>query len=134
MSVDQNAELLISVFTAIEQRNDQRFAELLHPDFQIHWPPSLPYGMGKERTWSDTWHPLQPSAEERRMDPRIIGANEDEVVVLWRQRGLSPSGERFDGEVLGLYQIRDGKLARAQMFYFDTAAVTAFLTKSMDHS
>ena len=66
------------------------------------------------------------------MDPHIVGSNEHEVVVLWRQRGLSPSGERVDAEVLGLYQIRDGKLARAQMFYFDTAAVTTFLARSMD--
>ena len=66
------------------------------------------------------------------MDPRVISASEREVVVLWRQRGLSPSGERFDGEVLGLYQLREGKLARAQMFYFDTAAIAAFLARSMN--
>jgi len=66
------------------------------------------------------------------MDPRVVAANEAEIVVLWRQRGLSPSGERFDGEVLGLYQLREGKLARAQMFYFDTAAVAAFLARSMN--
>jgi ketosteroid isomerase-like protein len=132
MSVEENEALLMSVFAAIEQRNDQRFAELLHPDFEIHWPPSLPYGSGKGRTWSDTWEPLQPTERERRMDPAVVGGNEDKVVVLWRQRGLSPSGERFDGEVLGLYQIRDGKLARAQMFYFDTAVVAAFLARSID--
>jgi ketosteroid isomerase-like protein len=132
MNIEQNKVLLISVFTAIEQRNDQRFAELLHRDFEIHWPPSLPYGSGKDRTWSDVWHPLQPHAEERRMDPRVICASKDEGVVLWRQRGLSSSGERFDGEVLGLYQLREGKLARAQMFYFDTAAVATFLARSMN--
>ena len=63
------------------------------------------------------------------MDPRVVAANEDEV-VLWRQRGVSPSGERFEGEVLGLYQICEGKLARAQMFYFDTVAVVNFLKKA----
>jgi hypothetical protein len=31
--------------------------------------------------------------------------------------------------VLGLYQLREGKLARAQMFYFDTAATLSFLAK-----
>ena len=64
------------------------------------------------------------------MDPRVVAANENEVVVLWRQRGVSPLGDRFDGKVLGLYRIRDGKLARAQMFYFDTAAVASFLAKA----
>ncbi len=65
------------------------------------------------------------------MDPRVVAANGDEVVVLWRQRGLSPAGEQFDGEVLGLYRVREGKLARAQMFYFDTAAVASFLDKAI---
>jgi hypothetical protein len=52
-------------------------------------------------------------------------------LVLWHQRGVSPTGERFDGEALGLYQLRDGKLARAQMFYFDTAAVASFLARAI---
>jgi hypothetical protein len=46
-------------------------------------------------------------------------------VVLWRQRELI--GGRLDGSVLGLYRVRDGRLARAQMFYFDTAALVGFL-------
>jgi len=32
--------------------------------------------------------------------------------------------------VLGLYHVRGGKLARAQMFYFDTAAVVRFLAQA----
>jgi len=132
MRIEENRNLLLRVFSAIEQRNDRRFAELLHPDFEIHWPASLPYGEGKARTWTETWNPLQPTEVERRMDPRVVATNEGEVVVLWRQRGLIPSGDRFDGEVLGLYQIRDGKLARAQMFYFDTVAVAGFLAKAID--
>lgn len=58
----------------------------------------------------------------------MVAASEDDVVVLWTQRGLI-SGERFQGEVLGLYRMHDGKLARAQMFYFDTKAVLDFLSK-----
>ena len=134
MRIEENRKLLLSVFSAIEQRNDQRFSELLHPGFEIHWPASLPYGEGQAKTWSDTWDSLQPTELERRMDPRVVAANENEVVVLWRQRGLSSAGERFDGEVLGLYQVREGKLARAQMFYFDTVAVANFLEKAMEHT
>jgi hypothetical protein len=32
--------------------------------------------------------------------------------------------------VLGLYKVRAGKLVRAQMFYFDTAALVSFLEKA----
>ena len=61
-------------------------------------------------------------------------ATEEEVVVLWRQRGLSPTGARFDGPVLGLYRVRDDKLARAQMFYFDTTALAGFLAYATDQA
>ena len=59
-----------------------------------------------------------------------MASSGDEVAVLWRQRGLSPGGERFDGPVLALYTVRDGRLARAQMFYFDTVALAEFLANA----
>jgi ketosteroid isomerase-like protein len=126
MRTRENVEVVLAVFRAIERRDAQRFTSLIHPEFEIRWPPSLPYGQGR-RTWSETWGPLQPTAAERQMDPRVVAANDQEVVVLWRQRGRSPVGGRFDGPVLGLYRVRHGKLARAQMFHFDTAAVAGFL-------
>lgn len=132
-----NAQVMLEVFRAIERRDGQRFVELVHPDFEITWPPSLPYG-GTYRdleaadrqdrpTWTTTWDSLQPTVAERRMDPRVVAASDEEVVMLWHQRGRSPAGERFDGPVLGLYQLRDGRLARAQMFHFDTVALAGFL-------
>jgi ketosteroid isomerase-like protein len=116
----ENPQIMLEIFRAVERRDAQRFAELVHPEFEIHWPPSLPYG-GTYRdlevdarqgrpTWAETWNPLQPTGAERRMDPRVVAVSDDgeETVVLWRQRGLSPAGERFDGPVLGLYRLRDG--------------------------
>jgi ketosteroid isomerase-like protein len=144
MGSDQrdNSELVLAVFTAVERRDTQRFTELVQPDFEIHWPRSLPYGgsyrdLGADAqrsrpTWAATWDPLQPTAAERHMDPRIVADNTKtgEVVVLWRQRGRGRAGERFDGEVLGLYRVRDGRLARAQMFHFDTVALAGFLERA----
>src|SRR4029450_12816167 len=43
------------------------------------------------------------------------GATDDRVVVLYHQRGVSPKGERFDGEVIGLYDMRDFTRARADV-------------------
>src|SRR5262249_50137568 len=48
------------------------------------------------------------------MEPRVVAASEDEVVVLWRQRGMTLAGDRCDEEVLGLYPIHGGKLTRAR--------------------
>jgi uncharacterized protein len=136
MSIKENVKVVREIFSAIERRDERRFLELLHQDFEFHWPPSLPYG-GISRdlkqgrlTWIETWIPLQPTEAERRMNPRVVAAGEDDVVVLWRQKGVNSAGDRFDGEVLGLYKVREGKLARAQMFHFDTAALVSFLSKA----
>src|SRR5262245_9448614 len=128
-----NMRVILEIFSAIERRDQQRLVELCHSHVEFRWPPVLPYG-GTSRglkteppSWGHTWIPLQPTEAERKMDPRVVGANDDEVVVLWRQRGISPGGDRLDSPVLALYEIRDGKLTRAQMFYFDPTAVVDFL-------
>ena len=134
---NRNVQVMLEIFRTLEERDsrrgnvDEREKALYQPDVEFHWPAALPYGgtfRGKDAAiWSGTWNPLQPTVTERKMDPQIIGADEHQVVILYRQRGVSPSGERFDGEVIGLYELRDFKLSRAQMFYFDEAALVRFL-------
>jgi uncharacterized protein len=135
MSARESVAIVLEAFRAVEERDEQCLLELYHPDVEFHWTPSLPFGGStaggvKDRpgpSWSEVWEPLQPTKTERRMDPRVVAATEKEVVVHWHQRAVSPSGERFDGEAVGLYEVRDGKFARAQMFYFDAVAVQRFL-------
>ena len=136
MSAKENIAVVLQVFNAIEQRDLPRVFESCCSDVEFYWPASLPYGgmsrgFGGDRpTWSETWAPLQPTETERKMDPRVVAASEEEVVVRWQQRGVGPTGERFDAPVLGLYRMRDRKLGRAEMFYFDAAAVNTFLTRA----
>jgi ketosteroid isomerase-like protein len=130
-----NAEVVLAAFRAVERRDREGLYALYHPDVELHEAPSLPYGgtvRGKEAnraetSWEQTWDPLQPTDAERAMDPRVVAAAGDEVVVRWRARAVDAAGRRFDGPVLGLYEVRDGLFARAQMFHFDTAALVAFL-------
>ena len=140
MTRPASADIVMAAFAAVEERDERRLAVLYHPEVQFHWPPSLPYGgfldgaaalQADHRTGFDQiWDPLQPTRHERRMDPRVVAATDREVVVLWHQRGLAPGGQRLDMETLGLYGVRDGKFARAQMFYFDTTAVLRFLQQA----
>jgi uncharacterized protein len=118
--------------------------ELYADDVAFHDAPSLPYGgvtdgredlakmleSAPETTWIGTWGPLQPTEKERRMDPEVIGEKDGQVVVLYRQRAVAADGERLDAPVIGLYEVRDGKFARAQMFHYDTAAIEAFLRRA----
>jgi ketosteroid isomerase-like protein len=128
-----STKVVLDIFSAVQRRDLERLLELCQSEVEFHWPSALPYG-GTSRgfkteapSWANTWIPLQPTAAERKLDPRVAAASDDAVVVLWRQRGVSPAGDRLDSPVLGLYEIRDGMLARAQMFYFHPAAVADFL-------
>lgn len=64
------------------------------------------------------------------MDPRVVATGGAEVVVSYRQRAVRSDGERFDAPVLAIYEVRDGKFARAQMFHYDTAAIVDFLERA----
>ncbi len=126
---------MLEVFRAIERRDQRRMFDLVHSDAEFLWPPSLPYAEARNPKpggpgWGATWIPLQPNEADRRLEPRVVAASDEEVVIHWRQKGVSPAGDRIDTPVLGLYRLRDGKLARAQMFYFDAAAVVAFLDRA----
>ena len=92
MTSPSSVDVVLAAFDAVEDRDDARFAELCHRDAEFHWPPSLPYGgtvrgvrPGRPRRgWGAAWDPLQPTESERRLDPRVIAATNDEVVVLWQ--------------------------------------------------
>ena len=137
MTRSVSTDIVMAAFAAVERRDERRLAEFYHPEVEFHWPPSLPYGgsvhganalqAGDRTSFDQIWDPFQPTRQERRMDPRVVAATDNEVVVLWHQRGLRPDSQRLDMETLGLYGVRDGKFARAQMFYFDTTAVLQFL-------
>ena len=143
--MQSNEEIVLAVFRAIEQRDHDALFDLYHDEVQLHDARSLPYGYegiaGKdamreqlehapETSWLGTWGPLQPTEAVRRMDPRVVATNEDEVVIHYVTRALAPNGERFESPVLGLYEVRDGRLACAQMFHYDTAAIVAFLERA----
>jgi ketosteroid isomerase-like protein len=131
-------DVVLETFRAVECRDREGLLALYHPQVEFHDATSLPYGgtlRGKEEVarnggWIETWGPLQPTEAERSMDPRVIAAHDREVVVLYHQRALNRAGEHFDAPVLGLYEVRDGKFARAQMFHYDTAAVVDFLARA----
>jgi len=103
-----------------------------------HDPRILSLGRALAGPTSSTWMlpstrmdtPDRVFSSGRYVGGSVVASNGDEVVVLWRQRGLSPGGERFDGPVLALYTVREGRLARAQMFYFDTPALVEFLARA----
>jgi uncharacterized protein len=138
----ESERVVLAAIAAVEQRDGQALLDLYHDEIEFHDAPSLPYGgvvKGKQAVeqhmysaagWGATWIPLQPTPAERAMNARIVSSHGEDVVIEYRQRALAPSGERFDGQVLAVYTVRDGRLARARMFHFDTAALVGFLDRT----
>jgi ketosteroid isomerase-like protein len=127
--------VMLEIFGAVERRDPDLLLSLYHPEIEFLWPPTLPYGgtfRGREilqmtTAFAAAWDPVQLTEAERSMDPVVIGETGADVVIRYHQRGRRATGEQIDAEVVGCYHIDGGKLARAQMFYFDTAAVNEFL-------
>jgi ketosteroid isomerase-like protein len=138
--MSEAADVVLRAFQAVESRDYEALIALYHPDVEFHEAPSLPCGgtsVGKAEVaadlgWLETWGPVQPTEAERRMDPRVLADDGREVVVIYTQRTVDGAGNRFAAPVLGLYEVRDERLARAQMFHFDTAAILEFLARSRD--
>jgi len=133
--VTESEEIVLEAFAAVDARDNERLKRISHPEASFVWPESLRPSHFRTvqgnvaTTWEEVWDPFQPLPEftTRKMGPQIVALSGPRVTVLWHQRGVNRRGERLDCEVLGLYEVRDGLLYRAQMFYFDTAAVREFL-------
>lgn len=131
----ESEQIVLEAFAAVDARDDERLRRISHPEASFVWPESLQPSQfrtvqGKVATsWEEVWEPFQPRPEfvTRKMSPQIVASSGARVIVLWHQRGVNRRGRRLDCEVLGLYEVRDGLLYRAQMFYFDSAAVRKFL-------
>ena len=142
MRPQENADFVLQMLQTIEGRQLDRLEDMYHPEVEFHWPPGLPYSgdfagpavAQMSERFAATWLPLQPTQETRRMDPRVVATgDEGRVVINYMWRGLDSQGRRFETETLAVYQLRDGRLARAQMFYYDLAGMIAFLAKARAH-
>jgi ketosteroid isomerase-like protein len=136
MSSLSPADTVLAAIRAVENRDYTTLAALYDPNVEFHWPPSLPYsgdhkGPAVEemsQRFAQTWVPLQPDEETRRMEPRVVATGDDgQVVVAYRWKGKSPDGRRFETDTLAEYHVRNGRLIRARMFYDDLTGMVEFL-------
>ena len=88
VSMGSDADVVLGVIKAVEERDGEKLFELYHDDVELHEAPSLPYGgtvkgvpslkeqleTAPEDTWLGTWGPVQPTEAERRFDPRVLSA------------------------------------------------------------
>lgn len=136
MNTLTDEQVVLAAISAVERRDRDALDELYHPDVEFSWPPGLPYS-GRHRgaavadmslQYATTWIPLQPTDEERRMDPVVVAAADGAVVARYQVRGVDFHGNRFETPTLARYTVRDGRLASAEMYHFDLTGLQRFLT------
>ena len=125
------------LFAAVERRDREAVLACYAEDVEIHEAAVLPYGgtrrglsgaLAHAQGFRAAWDPYQ-GPDEVRLDPHLWGDASDTVCALFRHRAVNPErGTRLDAPEVGVYQVRDGKVVRSQMFHADSTAVVRFLT------
>jgi ketosteroid isomerase-like protein len=133
----ENVETVRRLFRAVEERDLAGVLDAYDPEVVIREADSLPYG-GEHRGLTGArrhahgylraWNFLQ-SPKEKRLDATFVDAG-DRVVALFRHRAHSADGKKVDLPVVGVYEVRGGRVVEARMFHFDTAEISRFLERA----
>jgi ketosteroid isomerase-like protein len=133
--MSEKGDLVRRLFKAVEARDAAAVVSCYADDVEIHEAESLPYGGvyrgrdGALRHWErviDAWRPFQRDLRTN-LSAVFVDGDGDTVAVLFRARGINASGDRFEAPEVGIYQVRDRRIVRSQMFHADTASVVRFL-------
>jgi ketosteroid isomerase-like protein len=140
--MSENGDVVRRLLSAVEER-EPYVLDCYAEDIEIHEAESLPYGgvyrghAGAQRHiagWLGTWDRFQTDSE-RRLEAVFIDGEGDTVAAVFRHKAVDPdSGRRLDAPEVGIYQVRDGKVVRSQMFHADTAALLCFLAETEDRA
>jgi uncharacterized protein len=127
------------LFTAVEERDFDGLLACYSHDIEINEAAVLPWGgvwRGPEgvaahaAAFMQTWGALQ-GPKESQLDAQFFGDGAGTVCAVFRHRARdAATGAQFDAPEVGVYQVREGRVARSQMFHADSAAVVAFLTNA----
>lgn len=127
------------LFHAVERRDRGALLACYADDVQIHEADVLPYGgtysghdgaLAHAAGFLAAWQAYQ-GPEEIRLDATFWADGAGTVCALFRHRAVDPaSGARLDAPEVSIYQVREGRVVRSQMFHADSAAVARFLARA----
>jgi ketosteroid isomerase-like protein len=141
--VSEDVDVVRRLFDAVESRDQDEVLSCYAEDVEIHEAAVLPYGgiwrghegaLAHAQAFLATWDRYQ-GPDEVKLDARFWGDDAGTVCVLFRHRAVDPHrGVRLDCPEVSIYNVRDGKVVRSQMFHADSSAVAEFLTKAQNES
>ncbi len=120
-----NVDVIESAWKAFRKGDIERVLDYYADSAKVAGPESLPWGgtyEGPEGMRTFLAKALEYYTEFKSVPEKVLGADDNHVIVVARNTGRTKAGTRIDHEVVWIYQLRDGAITYAEVFG-DTAAV-----------
>lgn len=120
-----NVDVIESAYAAFGRGDLERVLSFFSESAEIVAPESVPWGgeyEGPEGMRTFLAKLLEHFTEFKTTPTKVLGADDNHVVVIARNTGRTKSGNRIENDVVWVYQLREGAVTSAHAFG-DTAAV-----------
>ena len=120
-----NVDVIESAYGAFKKGDIETVLEYFADSAQIVAPESLPWGgtyEGPEGMRTFLAKALEHFTDFKTTPEKVLGADDNHVIVIARNSGKTKKGARHEEEVVWIYQLREGKITSAHVFA-DTASV-----------
>jgi uncharacterized protein len=120
-----NVDVIESAWKALGKEDTEAFLGFFAESVRVAGPESLPWGgtyEGPEGMRTFLAKAIEHFTEFKATPEKVLGADDNHVIVVARNAGRTRSGNRIDHLVVWVYQLREGAITYAEVFG-DTAAV-----------
>ena len=118
-----NVDVIESAYAAFAKGDIEAVLGYFSDSAEIVAPQSLPWGgeyEGPEGMRTFIAKLLEHFTDFKSTPLKVLGADDNHVIVVARTSGKTKSGNRVESEVVWIYQLRDGAVTSAHVFS-DTA-------------
>ncbi|MEU4540054.1 nuclear transport factor 2 family protein [Streptosporangium sp. NPDC023825] len=118
--------LVKSLYRALQERDVDALMQLLHPDFEGHVAPGMPYGVGgvhhgPQSMIFGVWGEIAKNYQTAPYDETCEETTDGGVLVTGHYRGTANStGRPYEAEFAHLWRVDNGKIVWLHQ-YTDTA-------------
>src|SRR5687768_16367184 len=119
-----NVDVIESAWKAFGKGDIETVLTYFGESARIVAPESLPWGgtyEGPEGMRTLLAKALEPFTEFKAVPEKVLGADDNHVIVVARNTGRTKGGTRTEQKVVWIYQLRDGAITLAEV-HADTAA------------
>jgi ketosteroid isomerase-like protein len=120
-----NVDVIESAYAAFGKGDLEAVLGYFSDSAEIVAPESLPWGgeyEGPEGMRTFLAKLLEHFTDFKSTPTKVLGADDNHVIVVARNSGKTKTGNRIENEVVWIYQLRDGAVTSAHAFA-DTAAL-----------